>query len=94
MRKRSPFSRREFTSFGLMVLTAVAFGAVVTEWYYHPLETTMAVGVVIIGLIIFGILNNNADSIARAQNWRNPVGPKGVLSFSIEKEMKEAEKNI
>lgn len=89
MRKRSPFSRREFSSFGLIVLTVVTFGAVLVEWYYHPLETTVAIGTVIIGIIIFGIMNGSADNVARARNWRKAVEPNEVLSFSIEKETGE-----
>lgn len=94
MRKRSPFSRKEFSRFGLIAVAVIAFGAVVTELYYHPLETIGAIVVVMAILSLVGILNKTADNVERARNWRKPKGLNEVLSFSIEKEIKEANNRV
>ena len=56
---------------------------------YQPLETIVVGVVVIIGIILVGIINKSTDDLEQAKNWRNPVPLDKVLSFSLEKEMRE-----
>ena len=75
-----------------LLVLAIVGGIIFGLLSSHPFETILVVAVVIIGMTMAGIINKTTDDLEQAQNWSKPVGPDEVLSFSLEKEMRE-EKN-
>ena len=90
MNARVPFLQWKPLHFGLTLLTLVVIAGIIVGLYHHPIKTILFVVMVIIAIIVAGKINKAADDVERAKNWRNrPVGKDEILSFSLEKEMRE-----
>lgn len=90
MNTRVPFLRWKPLHFGLALLAIAIAVVVIVGLYHHPFKTILAIVVVTIAIIVAGTMNKFADDVEREKNLRNrPVGPDEVLSFSLEKEIKE-----
>ncbi len=93
MNTRVPFLQWKSLHFWPTLLAIAVVVVIVVGLYYHPFKTIFAIVAVTIVIILAGIMNKTADNVEQAKNWRNrPVGPDEILSFSLEKEMRE-EKN-
>lgn len=89
MNTRVPFLRWKPLHIGLALLTVAVAVGIIVGLTYHTFDTFIAVATVIIGVTMAGIINKTNDDVEQAKNWRNPVPLDKVLSFSLEKEMRE-----
>ena len=89
MNTRVPFLQRKSPRFWGTFIASIITCVIVIGLVYQPLETIVVGVVVIIGIILVGIINKSTDDLEQAKNWRNPVPLDKVLSFSLEKEMRE-----
>ena len=89
MNTRVHFLRWKPLDFGLTLLAIVITMGIIVGLVYYTLNTIVVVVTVIIGVTIAGIWNGSTDNVERAKNRHKPPGPNEILSFSLEKEVKE-----
>ena len=89
MNTRVPFLRWKPLHIGLALLTVAVAVGIIVGLTYHTFDTFIAVATVIIGVTMAGIINKTNDNVEQARNRYQPPGPDKILSFSLEKEVKE-----
>ncbi len=92
MNTRVPFLRWKPLHFVLALLVITVAVGIIVGLIYHTFDTIVAILAIIIGVTMAGIINKTNDNVEQARNRYQPPGPDKILSFSLEKEMRE-EKN-